>query len=108
MKIFLFAKLTAPRLRAVLLYPKYSFEPAVNAAFLSGEPFNRRIGCNVTLRDNMKIKVKQNFYDRENDLALREKGAEMEVSEQRGRELIAKGFAAEVKPKEEKKTESEK
>ena len=40
----------------------------------------------------MKIKVKQNFYDRENDLALREKGAEMEVSEQRGRELIAKGF----------------
>lgn len=57
--------------------------------------------------DNMKIKVKQNFYDRENDLALREKGAEMEVSEQRGRELINKGFAAEVKPKEEKKTESE-
>ena len=56
----------------------------------------------------MKIKVKQNFYDRENDLALREKGAEMEVSEQRGRELIDKGFAAEVKPKEEKKTEPEK
>ena len=56
----------------------------------------------------MKIKVIQNFYDRENDLVLREKGAELEVSEQRGRELIAKGFAAEVKPKEEKKTESEK
>lgn len=56
----------------------------------------------------MKIKVKQNFYDRENDLALREKGAELEVSEQRGKELIAKGFAAEVKPKEEKKTEFEK
>ena len=50
----------------------------------------------------MKIKVKQNFYDRENDLVLREKGAELEVSEQRGRELIDKGFAAEVKPKEEK------
>ena len=33
----------------------------------------------------MKIKVKQNFYDRENDLVLREKGAELEVSEQRGR-----------------------
>ena len=33
----------------------------------------------------MKIKVKQYFYDRENDLVLREKGAELEVSEQRGR-----------------------
>ena len=46
------------------------------------------------------------FYARESDLVLREKGAELEVSEQRGKELIAKGFAAEVKPKEEKKTES--
>ncbi|MBQ4260654.1 MAG: hypothetical protein II709_02150, partial [Ruminococcus sp.] len=43
------------------------------------------IACNFTLYDNMKIKVKQNIYDRKNDLALREKGAELEVSEQRGR-----------------------
>ena len=59
MKIFLFAKLTAPGLRAVFLCPK---------------------GV-----DNMKIKVKQNIYDRKNDLVLREKGAGLEVSEQRGR-----------------------
>lgn len=56
----------------------------------------------------MKIKVIKDFFDRENDLVLREKGEELEAPEQRGRELIAKGFVAEVKPKEQKKKESEK
>ncbi len=51
----------------------------------------------------MKIKVKKDFYDRSADLTLRKKGAEFEASEKRGRELIDKGFAEEVKP--EKKTE---
>lgn len=51
----------------------------------------------------MKIKVKKDFYDREADLALRKKGAEFEVSEKRGKELIEKGFAEEIKS--EKKTE---
>ena len=57
----------------------------------------------------MKIKVKRDFYDRENDLTLRKKGETLDVSEQRAKELIVKGFAAEVKPKqEEEKTEQEK
>lgn len=45
----------------------------------------------------MKIKVKKDFYDRKADLALRKKGAEFEASEKRGKELIEKGFAEEVK-----------
>ena len=52
---------------------------------------------------NMKSKVKRDFYDRSADLTLRKKGAEFEAPEKRGRELIDKGFAEEVKP--EKKTE---
>ena len=57
----------------------------------------------------MKIKVKRDFYDRENDLTLRKKGETLDVSEQRAKELIAKGFVAEVKPKqEEEKAEQEK
>ncbi len=57
----------------------------------------------------MKIKVQRNFYDRENDLTLRKKGEVLDLSEPRAKELIVKGFAAEVKPKqEEEKTEQEK
>ncbi len=57
----------------------------------------------------MKIKVKRDFYDRENDLTLRKKGEVLDLSEPRARELTDKGFAAEVKPKqEEEKTEQEK
>ncbi len=55
--------------------------------------------------NRMKIKVKQDFRDRSADLALRKKGEVLDVSEQRAKELIAKGFAAEVKPKQEDKTE---
>ena len=55
--------------------------------------------------NRMKIKVKQDFRDRSADLALRKKGEVFDVSEQRAKELIAKGFAAEVKPKQEDKTE---
>lgn len=54
----------------------------------------------------MKIKVKKDFYDREADLALRRKGEALTVSAERGKELIEKGFAEEIKP--EKKTETEK
>jgi|GEM_PF-4650061 len=51
----------------------------------------------------MKIKIKQDFRDRSADLALRKKGEVLDVSEQRAKELIANGFAAEVKPKQEEK-----
>ena len=51
----------------------------------------------------MKIKVKQDFRDRSADIALRKKGEVLDVSEQRAKELTAKGFAAEVKPKQNKK-----
>jgi hypothetical protein len=53
----------------------------------------------------MKIKVKQDFRDRSADLALRKKGEVLDVSEQRAKELIAKGFANEVKSKQEEKEE---
>ena len=45
----------------------------------------------------MKIKVKKDFYDREADLALRKKGEALTISAERGKELIEKGFAEEVK-----------
>ena len=45
----------------------------------------------------MKIKVKKDYYDREADLALRKYFAEFEASEKRGKELIEKGFAEEIK-----------
>ena len=51
----------------------------------------------------MKIKVKRDFYDRSADLALRKKDEVLDASEQRAKELTAKGFAAEVKPKQNKK-----
>ena len=54
----------------------------------------------------MKIKVKQDFRDRSADLALRKKGEVLDVSEPRAKELIAKGFAAEVKPKQEEKEDT--
>lgn len=56
----------------------------------------------------MKIKIKQDFRDRSADLALRKKGEVLDVSEQRAKELTAKGFAAEVKPKQDEKTEQKK
>ena len=43
--------------------------------------------------NRMKIKVKQDFRDRSADLALRKKGEVLDVSEQRAKELTAKGFA---------------
>ena len=54
----------------------------------------------------MKIKVQQDFRDRSADLALRKKGEVLDVSEPRAKELIAKGFAAEVKPKQEEKEDT--
>lgn len=45
----------------------------------------------------MKIKVIQPFNDKECDLAFRDIGTELEVTEQRGTFLIEKGFAEEVK-----------
>ena len=54
----------------------------------------------------MKIKIKQDFRDRSADLALRKKGEVLDVSEQRAKELTAKGFAEAFKEPE-KKTKSE-
>lgn len=51
-----------------------------------------------------RIRVKENFYDRENDLKLVEKGAEMEVSEERAEKLIGLDLVEMV---EEEKIEEE-
>lgn len=48
----------------------------------------------------MKIKVTTPFNDKENDLAFRDVGTELEVTEQRGQFLIERGFAVEVKPEQ--------
>lgn len=53
----------------------------------------------------MKIIVKQDFYDRENDFVLRKAGDELEVSEERGKALIELGYASE--PEEEPENEPE-
>lgn len=44
----------------------------------------------------MKIKVIQPFNDKECDLAFRDIGTELEVTEQRGWYLIEEGFAKKV------------
>lgn len=54
----------------------------------------------------MKIEVIKNFYDKENDLALRSAGDKLEVSAERGKALIDGGFAVEAKAKEEKKNKN--
>ncbi len=68
----------------------------------------------------MKVKVIEQFYDRENDLKLRKKGSIIEVKKARGESLIESGyveeFTEEVKEEEtaeetketEKKIKSEK
>ena len=52
----------------------------------------------------MKIIVKQDFYDRENDFVLRKAGDEPEVSEERGKALIELGYASEPEEEPEKKS----
>lgn len=68
----------------------------------------------------MKVKVIEQFYDRENDLKLRKKGSIIEVKKARGEFLIESGYAeefieeveeeetAEETKETEKKTKSEK
>ena len=45
----------------------------------------------------MKIKALMDYYDKQLNMKLVKSGDEYEVSDERGRELISKGFAAEVK-----------
>lgn len=45
----------------------------------------------------MKIKVIHDFYDKENDLELRNAGEEYEVSKERGNYLISFKVAKEIK-----------
>ena len=45
----------------------------------------------------MLVRAIRNFYDRENDLILRQAGETFEVSEARAEELMAKGTAEPVK-----------
>ena len=54
--------------------------------------------------DNVKIKVIKRFYDVENALKLRLPGDVLTVTDERGRELITKGLAAEEKEPEKPKT----
>lgn len=70
----------------------------------------------------MKVKVIEQFYDRENDLKLRKKGSIIEVKKARGESLIESGYVeefteevkeeveetAEETKETEKKTKSEK
>ena len=44
----------------------------------------------------MKIKVIKAFFDKENDMIRRKVNDTLEVSEERGEELISKGFAIEI------------
>lgn len=53
----------------------------------------------------MKVKVITQFYDRENDLKLREKGETIEVEKPRGEFLISNGFAEEIKKEVKEDTE---
>ena len=45
----------------------------------------------------VRVKVIQNFRDRENDLILREAGTEYEVTEERAKHLTDRGFAERLK-----------
>ena len=53
----------------------------------------------------MKVKVIEQFYDRENDLKLRKKGSIIEVKKARGEFLISSGFAEEIKKEVKEETE---
>jgi hypothetical protein len=52
----------------------------------------------------MKVKVIKAFYDRTADLVLREKGTELETTDERAKELISIGFATEVEPEQAEET----
>jgi hypothetical protein len=55
----------------------------------------------------MKVKVIKRFYDKTNNLTLCEVNKEIEVTPERAKELIAKGFVEkidETKPKTTKET----
>lgn len=58
--------------------------------------------------ESVKIIVKQDFYDRENDFVLRKAGDELEVSEERGKALIELGYASEPEQEPEKKSKTTK
>lgn len=50
----------------------------------------------------MKIKVKKDFFDRENDMTLRKVGEELEVPSPRGAYLLALGLCEIIREPNEK------
>lgn len=55
----------------------------------------------------VRVKVIEPFYDRENDLVLRAKDEVLTVSEERAQKLISLGHAVEAPEKRKKKNEEE-
>jgi hypothetical protein len=53
----------------------------------------------------MKVKVIKRFYDKTADLVLREANIELEVTPERAKELIAKGFVKKIDKTKTKTTE---
>ena len=54
--------------------------------------------------DTMKVKVIKRFYDKTNNLALCEVNKEIEVTPERAKELISKGFVKKIEETELKTT----
>lgn len=55
----------------------------------------------------VKVKVLEDFYDREDDLKLKEKNREMEVSEERAKKLVGLGLVEIIKDEDVKEPEGE-
>lgn len=51
----------------------------------------------------MQIRVRQDFFDKEQDLMLRKTGETLEVSESRGNQLVKMNLAEEIYEKKENK-----
>ena len=56
----------------------------------------------------MKVKVIKRFYDKTADLALRKANEEIEVTPERAKELIAKGFVKKIDETKSKTTKETK
>ncbi len=55
--------------------------------------------CDIATKEviRMRIMVRHDFFDKENNMCLREKGKIMEVNADRGKQLIALRLAEETK-----------
>ena len=68
-------------------------------------------GCYVYIQqggDTMKVKVIKRFYDKTADLVLRKANEEIDVTPERAKELIAKGFVKKIDETKSKTTKETK